>query len=307
MDAVSLSRRQESQDSDVFTCNGWRSLQPREVVGDSLHRRPFRIAHDLHENPLFSHEALLALSREIMHRPEDVYFDAGDVAISDKWGSIPVPQMSLPEVVSRVETAGAWIIMKHVEKSPAYAEVLDKFATFIRELVGPERSRLMLNPEMLIIINSPHRLTPLHFDAEINFLVQVAGSKQAWICDPMDRNVVTERDLERYYGATDPGTYRPAAEENATCFTLEPGEAVHIPTHSAHWVRNGDRTSVSLSLNFEFPGWMHRDLYRANNFLRNRGFAPRPRGASPTSDRMKAFGVGTMDRAREAVRRMLKR
>lgn len=285
----------------------WRSIQPRDAVGDSLHRRPFRITHDLHENTLFSLESLLALSHEIMHRPEDVYFDAGDVAINDKWGNIPVPQMSLPEVVRRVETADAWIIMKHVEKNPAYAEVLDEFAAFVWDLVGPERARLMLNPEMLVIINSPHRLTPLHFDAEINFLVQVAGSKQAWVCDPMDRSVVTERDMELYYGATNPGTWRPIAEKNATCFALEPGEAIHIPTHGAHWVRNGDRISISLSLNFEFPGWVHRDFYRANNYLRNLGLTPRPRGASLTTDRMKALGVGTIDRARGAIRRALKR
>jgi len=287
--------------------NNWRSLQARDEIGDSLHRRPFRIAHDLHNNPLFSLPSLLDLSREIMHRPEDVYFDAGDVAIGDKWGNIPVPQMSLPEVVHRIETAGAWIIMKHVEKNPAYAAVLDEFATFVRDLVGPERARLMLNPEMLVIINSPDRLTPFHFDAEINFLVQVAGSKQAWICDPLDRSVVTEQDIERYYATADPGTYRSAVEKSATCFTLEPGEAIHIPTHGAHWVRNGGQISISLSLNFEFPPWVHRDLYRANNYLRNLGLAPRPPGTSPTTDRLKALGVGTMDRARKGMRRVLQR
>jgi len=51
---------------------------------------------------------------------------------------------------------------------------------------------------MLVIINSPNRVTPFHFDAEINFLVQVAGSKQAWVYDPLDRSVVTEQDIERY-------------------------------------------------------------------------------------------------------------
>ena len=178
--------------------DGWRSLQAQNEIDDSLHRRPFRIAHDLHHNPLFSLESLLELSREVMHRPEDMYFDAGNVAIGDKWGNIPVPQMSLPEVVRRIETADAWIIMKHVEKNPAYAEVLDEFAAFIRDLAGPERARLMLNPEMLVIINSPNRVTPFHFDAEINFLVQVAGSKQAWVYDPLDRSVVTEQDIERY-------------------------------------------------------------------------------------------------------------
>lgn len=294
--------RLPSPESDAFTSCGWRSLEPPDTVRDSLHRRPFRFTHDLQGSPLFSLEALVELSREIMHRPGDAYFDAGDVAIDDRWGSIPAPQIPLPEVISRVETAGAWIIMKHVEKNPAYAEVLDGFARYIWDIAGPRHRRLMRNPEMLIIINSPHRVTPLHFDAEVNFLVQVSGDKRIWICDPMDRNIVSERDLEAYYGADNYGTYRPEAEKNATCFTLDPGEGVHIPSHGAHWVRNGGGVSVSLSLNFEHPGWMHRDLYRANHYLRRLGVTPRPQGVSPVADRVKALGFGAADRARTAIR-----
>ena len=96
-------------------------------------------------------------------------------------------------------------------------------------------------------------------------------------------------------------------EKNGTCFTLEPGEAIHIPTHGGHWVRNGEQISISLSLNFEFPPWIHRDVYRANNYLRRLGLAPRPPGTSPALDRMKAFGVGTIDRARKGVKQALKR
>lgn len=287
--------------------NGWRSLVSRDVVGESIHRRPFRIAHDLHQNPLFSLESLLTLSRELMHRPEDVYFDAGDVTIGDRWGEIPVPQMPLPEVVRRIETAGAWIILKHVEKNPAYARVLDEFAHFVWDLVGPERARGIRSPEMLVIISSPNRLTPLHFDAEINFLVQVLGSKQAWVCDPLDRSVVSERDIESYYANGTFGAYRPGVEKNGTCYALQPGEAIHIPTHGAHWVRNGGGVSVSLSLNFEHPSTVHRDLYRANHYLRRLGLAPRPPGASPLSDRLKVLGFGPLDRARLAMRRALKR
>lgn len=299
--------RLQSSDSDASASHGWRSLEPPDTARDSLHRRPFRFAHDLRNSPLFSLESLVALSHEIMHRPGDAYFDAGDVAIDDRWGNIPMPQMSLPEVIGRVETARAWIIMKHVEKNPAYAEVLDGFARFVWDLAGPKQARMIRNPEMLIIVNSPNRLTPLHFDAEINFLVQVSGTKQIWICDPMDRSVVSERDLEAYYAANNYGTYRPEAEKNAAHFALDPGEGVHIPSHGAHWVRNGGSVSVSLSLNFEHPNWLHRDLHRANHYLRRFGLTPRPQGASPVADRVKALGFGAMDRTRTAIRRLKKR
>ncbi|MBS0519037.1 MAG: cupin-like domain-containing protein [Proteobacteria bacterium] len=285
---------------------GW-AVESPEAARDSIHRRPFNIRHELHNNELFSLDALRVLSSEIQLRPEDFYFDAGPVSISDRWGAIPVPKISLPELIGQMETSDAWIIMKHVEKNPRYGAVLNEFAEFIWGVLGPDMARMLQNPEMLVIINSPNRITPLHFDAEINFLIQVAGNKSVWVCDPTDRSVVSERDLERYYSYSDFGTYRPIAEEKAVRYTLAPGEGIHIPTHGAHWVRNGTCVSVSLSLNFEFPTWVHRDFYRANNFLRKMGLSPQPRGVRPVMDRMKSASVGAVDYGRVVTKRVLRR
>ena len=53
---------------------------------------------------------------------------------------------------------------------------------------------------------------------------------------------------------------------------------MHIPTHAAHWVQNGAGVSVSLSLNFEYPGWHNRDVYLVNNVLKKLGMRPSPPG-----------------------------
>ena len=270
----------------------WHTCEPVEECRALLHQRSFRIRHDLARSPLFQIEQLLDVARRAAERPGDVYYDAGNVGLDDKWGKIPVPQMPVEQVIERIRSANAWVIMKHVEVDRDYADVLDEFAQFVREIAGQDRAGEFLNPEMLVIITSPKRVTPFHFDAEINFLVQVHGSKEVWVCDPQDRSVVSEEDIERYYsGAITAGTFRPDVEAKALKFDLAPGEGVHVPSHGAHWVRNGNDISVSLSLNFEFPRRKYRDVYVANHYLRRLGLRPTPPGRSVANDRAKAMAV----------------
>lgn len=206
-----------------------------------LHREPFLLTHDLHKSALFDVPRLIEVAKDAATRPGDVYFDAGDVALGDRWGHIPVPDMPVDQVIERIESCGAWVILKQVEKLPAYAAVLNEFAQFVRDTAGPDLARDLLKPEFLVIVSSPNRITPFHFDAEINFLVQVRGRKDVWICDPNDRQVVSQDNIEAYYSGSGPAwQWKPEFEQRARHFDLRSGNAVHIPTHGAHWVRNGN-------------------------------------------------------------------
>jgi hypothetical protein len=282
---------------------GWSHADPFVDARTRLHREPFHLSHHLEDHPLFSIDSLMKVAASAERRKSDMYIDAGDVAITDKWGKIPAPQLPVTEILERIENAGAWIILKRVEQDPAYAQVLDEFTTFIRGVAGPELARNFTNPEMLVLITSPNRITPFHFDAEINFLVQIHGSKDVWICDPHDRDCVSEIDIERYYAVeTTAGTYKPDVEQRARHFHLVPGQAVHIPTHGAHWVKNGHNVSVSLSLNYEFPRHVYRDVYYANHHLRRLGLKPRPPGASALADRLKSTSIGLARKLGSAAR-----
>jgi hypothetical protein len=267
----------------------WRALVPVEEARRCVNRAAFAVAHSLTGNPLFALDALIGVAKEAAKRPGDLYLDAGDVSVMDKWGHIPIPDRPVEEIIHRIESAGAWIIIKHVEQTPGYAEVIQEFNDFVRQLAGPETARLLSHPEMLVLVTSPKRITPFHFDAEVNFLIQVQGEKEAWICDPSDRTAVTHEEIERYYSVNhNAGTYKPGVEARARKFHLRPGYGVHIPTHAAHWVSNGSGVSVSLSLNFELPPGMYRDIYRMNHKLRRLGIEPRPPGESVLGDRLKA-------------------
>jgi len=177
----------------------WQTIEPLPQCRELLHHRPFLVSHPLVGHPLFTVDALVKVAQAAAKRPGDLYADAGDVKVTDKWGHIPLPDRPVDEVMNRIENAGAWIIMKHVEIDPAYAAVLNEFADFVREISRPEERHLLNNPEMLVLVTSPRRVTSFHFDAEVNFLVQIQGSKNVWVCDPMDRASVTNEEIERYY------------------------------------------------------------------------------------------------------------
>ena len=299
---MSIQNRETLEPAAVQPAAGWAAPGPMDECRSLLHRKAFRLSHCLQGHPLFHVDTLIGVAQEAAKRKRDLYFDAGEVTVTDKWGNIPVPDLPVAEVIRRIESAGAWVIMKHVESDPRYKAVLDEFADYVRTVAGPEGAALLCNPEMLVLITSPRRVTPFHFDAEVNFLVQLHGSKDVWVCDPQDRSITTEEDIERYYAVSSiAGNYKPLAEERATKFVLSPGDAIHIPSHGAHWVRNHDNVSVSLSLNFEFPRWKQADVYRANHLLRRLGMSPKPPGQSALVDRTKAAVVAGTRPIRPAV------
>ncbi|QBR72356.1 transcriptional regulator [Beijerinckiaceae bacterium] len=307
-DPVAVDRPTPNRSADhagaPFAAHGWRTVDSLEDCRQALHKKPFQVHHPLAEHPLFKIDALIPVAREAAKRHNDLYVDVGDLKITDKWGTTPAPTMPIPEIIDRIETAGAWIVMKHVEVDPRYKALLDDYADFVRSIAGPEGAKILRNPEMLIFITSPNRKTPYHFDAEVNFLVQVHGTKDLWVCDPLDRSITPEEEIERYYGVSNnAGTFKPHALERATKFSLGPGDAVHIPTHGAHWVQNHDSISVSLSLNMEFPIWLQADVYRANYYLRRLGFTPHPPGHSIIADRSKAAVTAAMRTAKRLIRR----
>ncbi|WP_413989178.1 cupin-like domain-containing protein [Labrys okinawensis] len=288
----------------IQSLQGWTTIEPIAECRKMLNNNAFVVHHALAGHPLFTVEALAKVAEEAAKRKDDLYWDAGDLSIMDKWGSVPKPDMTIRQVIDRIETAGAWMVMKHVEVDPRYKAVLDEFDAFVREIAGPEVSKLLSNTEMLVFITSPNRKTPYHFDAEVNFLTQIQGSKDIWVCPPHDRTVTTEDELERYYAVTTAaGNYKPEAERTARKFVLRPGEAIHLPVHGAHWLQNHNDVSVGLALNLEFPKWMYADIYRANYFMRRMGLKPRPPGSSKIVDRSKAAAFGALRRVHSMVKR----
>jgi hypothetical protein len=251
-------------------------------------RRSFAFGHRLAQSPLFEPERLLAIARTMASDPRDVYYDAGTIDVGQRWDEIPACDLSVEQLVHRIETANAWIVLRKVDKSPEYAALLDGCLAEIETRLGRNLRKMMKIRNALLFITSPHRVTTYHIDRECSWLLQIRGTKTISIFDPRDREVLPEEELERFWTVDNNApTYRPQLEHRASVYELNPGTAVHLPVNAPHWVRNGPGVSVSLNINFHYKDRELADIYRANHWLRRAGFNPTPPRQSAVLDEFK--------------------
>ncbi len=265
-------------------------------------REPFAFQHSLADSPLFDPEHLLMLAKEMARDKRDVYYDAGDVRVDQRWDKTPVCDLPIDELFGRIKTAGAWIVLRKAENHPEFAALLDTCMAQIETLSGLNLRRMMKLRNAIIFINSPHRISTYHIDRECNCLLQIRGSKTLSVFDRNDREVLPEEEIERFWAVdNNSAVYKPHLQDRAKVFELTPGSGVHIPVNAPHWVQNGPEVSVSLSINFHYHDALLADVYRANYWLRRLGARPASPRAWPLRDAVKstvyrsvrAVGAGT--------------
>jgi cupin superfamily protein len=268
----------------------------------NFNRDTFSFRHRLADHPLFETPRLIQLARTCARhpkaRPDEVYFDAGDVKIDQRWEHADHPSISPEEVLDRIQTAGAWMMIRRAELVDDYRVILEDCMREIGELVGVDLDDVMKVKNAIVFITSPQRVTSYHIDRECNFLLQISGQKALSVFHRTDRVVLPEVEIERYWAVdNNAALYKPELQHRAHVHHMKPGDGVHIPVNAPHWVQNGDRPSVSLSINFEFEARTKSDVYRANYFLRRLGLAPTPPGQSELKDRAKRLALPVMQGA----------
>jgi Cupin-like domain len=272
------------------------NADPAEFARD-FDKNCFTFTHRLSGNPLFSTDRLLALARRRARDPDDVYYDAGEIRVDQRWDQTPPCEMPVDELLRRIETAGAWIILRHVQNDPEYAGLVDACMDEIVALSGRDLSQVMKVRDAIIFINSPNRISTYHIDRECSWLYQIRGRKTISIFRPTDRDVLPEREIEKFWAVDhNAATYRPQYQSHATVTELLPGHGVHIPVGAPHWVRNGPEVSVSLNINFHYHDAITADVYRANYWLRRLGLNPTPPRVSAFKDAIKRSVYGTVNR-----------
>ncbi|HEY4846997.1 MAG TPA: cupin-like domain-containing protein [Methylocella sp.] len=283
------------------------------VFARDFDKKCFTFTHRLSDNPLFGTDRLLALARQRGRDPRDVYYDAGEIRVDQRWDQTPPCDLPVDELLRHIETAGAWILLRRVQEDPKYARLLDACMDEIVALSGRELSQVMKLRDSIIFINSPHRITTYHIDRECSWLYQIRGRKTISIFEPTDRDVLPEWEIERFWAVdNNAATYRPQYQSRATVIELLPGQGVHIPVGAPHWVRNGPEVSVSLNINFHYLDAITANVYRANYWLRRLGLNPTPPRVSAFKDAIKRSVYGTVNRtvlqparaARGAIRAM---
>ncbi len=293
--------------SRMIERESWLVAKPNTFAAN-FDRKPFAFAHRLADNPLFFPERLLTLAQQMARDPDDVYYDAGDVRVDQRWDQVPACDLPIDVLLNRIETAGAWVILRHAERDPEYARLLDACMDEIEALSGFDLRRVSKLRNAIIFISSPNRISSYHIDRECNCLLQIRGTKTVSVFDRDDRDVLSEAEIERFWTVdNNAAVYKPHFQNRAHAFELAPGCAVHIPVNAPHWVRNGPEVSVSLSINFHYKDELLADVYRANYWLRRMGLRPAQPRHSRTRDALKSRLYGSARLLSATTRRLLGR
>lgn len=280
-----------------------------EVFERNLNILPFEVEHTLSGNPLFAVPALVDLAIQIKNRPNP-HRQYGDVSCllgrptlgqREIEGSVFAP--SVQEAIESIENSDAWLMLNHIEYEEAYRPVLEETICDVLRLTRRNLLSKVKWFEAIIFVTSPNRLTPYHLDRECAWLLQIQGNKKIHLFNRADKDVVPDPELERYWAADNQAAeYKPQFEDRAMVYQLRPGNGVHIPVNTPHWLKNGDNVSVSMNVNFVFHDSEWGNIHKANYHLRKRGLKPRSAGVHPLADRAKSAVFSAGQRVKHMVR-----
>ncbi len=250
--------------------------------------KPFATRHALQDHPLLQLPRLVELARAM---PGDRIEYNGNQAVHGLAPEKqPVVDLAPAEIVERIETAGAWMVLKRVESEPAYKALLEEILLGVarqRGFGGLEEAGFE-DIEGFIFISSANSTTPFHFDAEENLFVQIRGHKFFHIFDNADRALVSDEELEINPAKHRNIQYDPKFEERAEVFEMNGGDGMFTPHLWPHWVRTGESYSISMAVTWKSaPVIRMNKLLAANGLMRNVGLPQAAPGRRPAWDNMK--------------------
>lgn len=255
--------------------------------------RPAPLTHDLVGHPLLTHGAIAALAERL---PADrIEYNPGALPLGVRPEDTPQSALSIAETIRTIGENGSWMVLKNVERDPAYAALLDEALEPLRAIVEP-RTGPMAHREAFLFLTSPGGVTPFHMDPEHNILLQIQGSKTMTVFPTNDPELVPPRQSEAF--AT--GGHRNLVWEDrfmakATHVPLDPGDAVLMPVKAPHFVRNGDGVSISFSITWRSERSVaESELHSFNRLLRGRGLPLVTVGARPERQRLARLGYRVM-------------
>jgi len=278
-------------------------FEPRDLdrLRDLYPDRPGALSHRLSGHPLLTLESLVELGGRL--DPTDVEYNQGDLPYGVEPDAVSHNGLSVQETIRRIEECGSWMVLKNVDKDPAYRALLEEALGELASVVEPVTGA-MLTRVGFIFVSSPNAVTPFHLDPEHNVLLQIRGSKTMMIV-PGDESVVPPEKHEAYHV----GGHRnvPWRDELATRghrFELAPGDAVHVPLMWPHWVRNGPEPSISFSITWK-TDWIYQeaDVRGMNHLLRQAGVTPASPAPFPQRNPAKSLAYRAIRRARQQLGR----
>lgn len=268
-----------------------------ETFAASYPESATKLTHRLVDHPLLALPRLVELAAAL---PEsDVEYNAGQLPIGIAPEDIPSPKLSIAETIRSIEENGSWMVLKLIERHPDYAHLLETTLAELEPIVKA-RTGEMLTLQGFIFISSPDAVTPFHFDPEHNILLQIRGHKTMTVFPATDESIVSPEAHEKFHLGQH---HRNLAWDEAyaakgTAYALTPGEAIHVPVKSPHWVKNGSEVSISLSVTWR-SAWSYEeaDARAFNHLLRKFGLNPASPKRLPANNRAKSVAFRALRKA----------
>ena len=293
---------------DRFTGGGLPSRRPFSLAGSAtehvftgvsndqylrmLELASFKFCHSLGGSSLMTLPGVRDLTRQMLDegRFDQVFFHSGLP------GSVPcyadaVKRDVILDALNNYEQHRAWLRLTRIDEvKVCFAGIVEQFYRDLCDLYGRDIRQDVVKTFTTLFVSSPYAVTPYHIDHTWNFLLQIAGSKTVHLFDPGDPSVLTQQEKEAWY--VQRGKIEQRANAQGIAYDLDPGEGVHHPVNAPHWVQNGPKVSISLSLGICL-GDATRDakVHQANYVLRQIGLRPMPPRWSGWRDNFKVSAV----------------
>jgi cupin superfamily protein len=261
------------------------------AFANAFTRRPLAVRHRVVDHPLLTLDAIAELADRLPIK--DVERHAAQQPLLKPSGAAELTGRP-SETVRTIEANGRWMVLWYIEQAPEYKALLDDVLADVRWHLAQRQARWReadMSPrrqEAFLFLSAPNALTPVHFDPEQNFLLQISGTKQMNVLAfgrPEDAN----RELERYYD----GGHRNLDElprGGSDVFDMQPGDGTYVPSFAPHWVQNGPQFSISLSITFRTRASERFErVQQLNAKLRQLHLHPKPPGVSVPMDRAKGM------------------
>jgi hypothetical protein len=246
-------------------------------------RRSIPVSHSLAEHPLFTVDAIAELADRLPAK--SVRRVQGDLPLNSGYQWVDVGVGPPSESVRDVERSGARMSLRDIQQDPEYAELIDECLDPVAELVA-EREGGMSRRAGYLFISCPASTTPMHFDVEHSFLLQVKGVKHVSVAAFEDNPDMRRREHDRWMDGKECDFE--AMQSQAVTTRIEPGLGVYLPSFVPHWVSTEAGVSISFSIPFH-TAYAERGAAVANinKQLRRIRLSPRPLGDSERVDGMK--------------------
>ena len=151
-----------------------------------------------------------------------------------------------------------------------------------------------------IFVTSPKAVTPFHIDKEHNFILQMRGTKNLYVWDHRDTEVISEQARDRFHFVTRAISSSGSDEfRSARVFELQPGQGAYMPSTSPHMVENDDDPSITVSFTYYTDATRRNSrLHALHQSMREAGMSPAPVGHARRRDAV----VGSLTAVGTSVR-----